>query len=832
VNFTLKNYQATAVTELAKFLRRAGQQYEDDPNDLFSLALSAPTGAGKTVIASAVIETLFDGDGNFSADPLATVLWVTDDPALNAQTIRNMNQASSKLGPNRLIAIRSDFDQECFEPNKVYFLNIQKLARTNSLSRSNVDGRTYSLWETISNTINSVGAHYYVVIDEAHRGMKTNSDRPTIVARIINGQPNINPPAPIVWGISATPERFNEAIAKWGTQRTNRHVTVPLDEVRASGLIKDKIVLDNPQQGQMQSDTTLLRRGVRQILAFEDAWQQYTVTQNEPPVIPAFVVQVPNTPTEAEMAEWLNAIFDAWDGLKDSNVVNTFGEHVALSAGGHTIQYMAPQDIQDDNSIRVVLCKDAISTGWDCPRAEVLVSMRGAQDYTYIAQLIGRMVRTPLARRIPSKHTLNDVHCYLPRFNKDQVNGIVARFAEGKSDEPPVEIVVNPIVLERNHAVPDEVAELLQSLPTYVVPGRIYRSQISRLHTLAALLSGDHIVEDAVAQARIAMVGVLKSERARLENDGSFQLALTRVRSLRIDRSYVLLAVERLEDLPPDDDRVMERDDNNIEDLFRVAKRKLPEGVATNYWNEVIESQDDDDYDPTEAKAVTAVLALHSEVIDAVEAAAEQLVRNWLSKHQKSISKLPDAKKALYEPVKRETRTPELTDLIVPTSMTVSDQVNHWKRHVLAAQDGNYPFTGKTWEHRILEHELKDKDLVGWYRNPTGGTGAVRVPWDGGKFDRSMYPDFVMFHQTDEGIKASLIDPHGPHLSDALGKLKGFVEYASAHCAAYHRMESVAEIGGKLKALDVRSATVRDAVQKYKDADIKPLYEKYGGDYS
>ena len=30
----------------------------------------------------------------------------------------------------------------------------------------------------------------------------------------------------------------------------------------------------------------------------------------------------------------------------------------------------------------------------------------------------------------------------------------------------------------------------------------------------------------------------------------------------------------------------MDRDDNNIEDLFRVAKRKLPEGVAQNYWNE------------------------------------------------------------------------------------------------------------------------------------------------------------------------------------------------------------------------------------------------------
>ena len=98
------------------------------------MALSAPTGAGKTVIAAAVIETLFDGGGEFTEDPEATVLWVTDDPALNEQTKRNMNQASTTLGPSRLTTIDASFDQETFDPQHVYFLNIQKLSRSNPLS--------------------------------------------------------------------------------------------------------------------------------------------------------------------------------------------------------------------------------------------------------------------------------------------------------------------------------------------------------------------------------------------------------------------------------------------------------------------------------------------------------------------------------------------------------------------------------------------------------------------------------------------------------------------------------------------------------------------------
>ena len=162
------------------------------------------------------------------------------------------------------------------------------------------------------------------------------------------------------------------------------------------------------------------------------------------------------------------------------------------------------------------------------------------------------------------------------------------RFSEGKNDEPPVEIVVDPVILERNSALSQDVFELVESLPTYVVPGKIYRTQVSRLHSLATLLSGDHIVEGAIAQAQAQMIAVLHAQRDRLESDGAFQRDLDRVRHLRIERSYALLAAETLDDLPDDASYEVERDDNNIEDLFRVAKRRLPEGLAANYWNAVI----------------------------------------------------------------------------------------------------------------------------------------------------------------------------------------------------------------------------------------------------
>lgn len=831
MRYLLKNYQQTASADVTKAVRKASRAYADDHDDLWSVVLAAPTGAGKTVIAASVIETLLDGDGVIAPDPQTTVLWTTDDPALNIQTRRNMIQASSSLGPGRLETIESSFDEEVFPPGSVYFLNIQKLARGNPLTRSNVDSREYSLWQTIANTIEHNGEHFYVVIDEAHRGTRVTSDRPSIVSRIINGQSELNPPAPVVWGISATPEKFTQAIKTWG-DRTSKAITVPIEAVRSSGLLKDKIVLDNPAIGQVEGDTTFIRAGVAQALRFEKQWTKYATGAGEPPVVPVLVVQVNNKPSEGELSDIFDAIFGAWDGLKDVNVANTFGEHVAISAGGHTIAYMAPQDIQDAPEIRVVLCKDAISTGWDCPRAEVLVSLRSATEYTYIAQLIGRMVRTPLARRIETDQVLNDVHCYLPSFKKKQVDDIVKRFTEGKSDEPPVEIITNPATLERNEAVPDEVIELLSGLPTYVVPGRIYRTQMSRLHTLAALLAGDHIVEDALEQTRIQLNGILNTERAKMEADGSFRKALARVRSLRVERSYVLLSVDSMDDLPIDISYDVERDDNNIEDLFKTAKRKLPEGVAVNYWNQVIDKQNADDYDSTEAKAETAVLALHPHVVEAVEKASEQQVRAWLKKHKPNISKLSDARKTLYEPVKRETRNPELTDLIVPTSTTVSDTDQPWKFHILAKEDGLYPGALKGWEIKVLEAELADTDLVGWYRNPTGGASSLRVPYRGGRFDQSMYPDFVLFHKASDGIRPSIVDPHGFHLADAEAKLKGLAEYAEHHGGDFDRIDAVAEVNKKLLALDLKSEAVRDAVRTIDEGGVKEVFELHGGAYN
>lgn len=80
----------------------------------------------------------------------------------------------------------------------------------------------------------------------------------------------------------------------------------------------------------------------------------------------------------------------------------------------------------------------------------------------------------------------------------------------------------------------------------------------------------------------------------------------------------------------------------------------------------------------------------------------------------------------------------------------------------------------------------------------------------------------LFFSQTDRGIVVDIVDPHGPHLSDALPKLKGLAKFAADYGAEFRRIESVAEADGKLRVLDLGRSAVREAIARATDA--KSLY--------
>lgn len=92
-----------------------------------------------------------------------------------------------------------------------------------------------------------------------------------------------------------------------------------------------------------------------------------------------------------------------------------------------------------------------------------------------------------------------------------------------------------------------------------------------------------------------------------------------------------------------------------------------------------------------------------------------------------------------------------------------------------------------------------------------------------------MCPYFLFFHGCSTNIKVSIVDPHSPHLADALFKLRGLAEFAATHREFFHRIESVARMkDGTLRVLDLTDPDTREAITEAEEAEA--LYVGIGGD--
>lgn len=834
MKFELRDYQRDAALGV---LNRLGKGTDNwiDHRGTSSFALSAITGSGKTVIATAVIEALVHGspDLDCDADPNVSFLWVTDDPALNRQTRNKMLEASELLQPARLVELDNDFLNSELDPGRVYFLNVQKLSKNAGLNHGGNNLREHSMWEVIGNTIARRRTNLVLILDEAHRGMKRVSDRKTIVRQIVDGRPGSNPPVPVVWGISATIDRFKEAMKDLSERDTYAPVEVDTARVRASGLLKDEIGLDDPDESGTFS-TTLLREAVKDTLEFERRWAAYSAAEGEPEVLPVLVVQVPDKASEAKLAETLTTIDSEWPGLGADAVAHVFGEHEPLVIAGRKVRWVPPESIQGDTDIRVVLAKTAISTGWDCPRAEVLYSERPAKDATNIAQIIGRMVRAPLARRITTDDVLNSVSCYLPLFDRSGLSVIQAELeGRGKSKDDIVgpEIVVGPQVVERNPRIQSEVFEAVESILSLPAPDSL-ANPLRRAKHLATLLADcpngqPPLVTDAgreLRQALNARLDGLAAEFApavavQVDDLNSTDIHRTTTDTFGTQQSTAKRSVKtHLADLDRD---------------TRKTVRSVREGVGTDYLEHRVHLAGDED-DLFDIRVEVAALFRVDGVLGLVEQRATEWVTGHLSTHAVSIRNTTGATRDAYRRVQEQTSSPEPIAVELRANEKVATKDGDGKmlptydRHLFADAKGRYPASLNSWELKVLDTELARPSTIAWYRNPSRPTpSAVRIAYqdDSAKWT-SLQIDFVIVSERDDGsLGLSLLDPHGTYLADGRAKLMALAEYAELFGESFVRIESLAEVDGVMRSLDMLNPTVRDSVRGYEGSDVTALYE-------
>jgi hypothetical protein len=854
MKFTLHDYQNKAVRDVLNNLRKARKRWRED-GDRHAFSLTAVTGAGKTVMAAAVFEALFHGNDilEFDADPGAVVIWFSDDPSLNEQTRFRLMESSDRLQHTDLVVVENTFNRASFNPGKIYFLNTQKLGKKSLLVRGfdgdedgsvfpemRPDMRSHTIWDTIRNTVEDPALTLYLVLDEAHRGMGgENREKSTIVRRLINGEKGV-PGIPVVWGISATVDRFNKAMEGAHNRDTLRPVTVDTALVQESGLLKDTIVLDIPDEAGV-FDTVLVRRATDKLRECTEEWAAYAEQQQTgETVLPLMVLQVPNKPSHNDIGRTLDTIFQQWPELQETSVAHVFGEHTTQTFGNYSVPYIQPQRVQDDTWVRVLIAKDAISTGWDCPRAEVMVSFRPAKEQTYIAQLLGRMVRTPLARRIPGSDRLNSVDCLLPKFDKATVEAVVKALRDGGGDTPPTgRILINPKEMKPNPAVPETVWEKFVSLPSQTRPQRGAKPAI-RLTALAHELASDGLLPGAGGKAHAAMHKMLDDFIAEREQ----AFAEKRAAVMTVEGRTIIadLKTGKIKDGQFQADA----DDAVVGDAYRRTARIISPDIARTYTMERAkrkpEAEDDLEDALIDAREDVAALHLLENLQILFDAEAKKLSDDWFAEYREQIKALPDDRQEAYRQITALSAEPQDVDLARPVSRFEPTKAREadgsetdiptYKQHLLCGEEGVYPAELGDWERQVLLAELRRSGFQFWYRNPNRPSqDSLGIAYTEGEDTKVVRPDFIFFAEQDGEIVADIVDPHGFHLADALPKLKGLARYAETHGHIYRRIEAVAKAGNILRVLNLTSADVRQAIIGAESAEA--VYRSaVAGDYT
>lgn len=827
MRLVLKDFQDEYVGQLLEEIRAARADASRRPQ---AVTLSAPTGSGKTVMMAAAMERLIDGDDVAPPNPAAVFLWITDQPELNEQTRRRLLSYSTTFSPMHIEVIDTHFDQLALAPGRLYFLNTQKLGKEKTLV-SPSDKRTHTIWETFSRTAQERGADFIVIVDEAHRGMdldpKAQGEALSIVQKFIVGSPGEIDPVPMIVGVTATPKRFNELLEQ--TTRVTRRVAVSPDDVRASGLIKDAVRYHVPSERQ-PADITLLREAAKSLLQFESEWEDYCLSAGEPLVRPLLIVQVEDAAagrkSRTDIAEALAALTEELSPVAGDAFAHSFQEAGDLAVGARSIRYIAPSQIEADPMVRVVLFKTSLNTGWDCPRAEVMMSFRRAVDATLIAQLVGRMVRTPLARRIEGSESLNRVMLFLPHYNKAGVQNVVKYLTADDGLMPPTDVedaseVATLTALSASAAFLKRV----EQLPSYSIPRRRSVHDVHRLMRLARVLEDAGQRDGARDVAQRSLVDVLRSELKERETDEAFQQALSEGGTISVDVVTEYHKQQR-------DERTMyvPASVENVRDLTDAIGRRMREGLHLAFVRTRVES---DGVGVQDARLELAALYRESSAHEKVMRRARELTAEWLGTLAPTFASLSPALRTRLNEIRASSPHAELQPVMMPPTMTVT-AVAAMKDlaiggHLYVDADGHFPGKLTTWEIAVIREEEKRSGAAGWLRNLPRKPWSLTVPYQLQGNVAPLYPDLLFFRKTKGGVVVDLLDPHLTALDDAAPKAQGLARYADEHGALFGRIELIQVKDKQVQRLNLTKPEVRDKVKAVNTTDhLRHLYDLLG----
>lgn len=375
MDITLANFQLNAIADLITAM--------EQPNR--DIVLKSCTGSGKTIILTHFM------DEYFKSNHKTVFIWLTPGKGnLEEQSKEKMDRYVHGSQTKLL----SDIMTAGFEENDACFINWEKLTKKGNNALKDIERTNFI--EHIRNALDN-GLCFKIIVDESHQNDTIKADD---IIELFHSDKIIR--------CSATPKNYKNAIL----------IDIPEEDVIAEGLIKKLLIINENFEQHISVDDQITYLLDKAIAKQRELHSEYLNRNAE--INPLIIVQIPNK--SDALLDRVEEYFESKGITYENNLLAVW-----LSDKKQNLE-----DIEEPNATPIaVIIKQAVATGWDCPRAQILVKLRDNMSEVFEIQTIGRIRRMPEA-----KHYGSDLldSCYLYTLDEKFTESVKLSLGTGALD--------------------------------------------------------------------------------------------------------------------------------------------------------------------------------------------------------------------------------------------------------------------------------------------------------------------------------------------------------------------------------------------------------------
>lgn len=394
----LMNFQRTAISRIQSAIEKGKEE----------IILKSCTGSGKTIMLTHFMDEYLKCHSN------TVFIWFTPGKGNLEEQSKKKMDAYIHGAQTKLL---SDVMTSGFSENDCCFINWELLNKNDNIAVR--DGEHTNFIEYIRCARDS-GLNFILIIDESHMNDSKKS------AVIINYFKDAGARLPIIRA-SATPNGYNQSDPKV------EFIEVPEKDVIEEGLVKKMLIINEGFPITVLSSEITELEGESQVsYLLNKALEKQRLLRGKflehgENVNPLILVQMPNSSDSLldEVQVWFENHGVSFENGKlaiwlSENGKSKFSRHENL------------EEIEkNDARQEALIFKMAVATGWDCPRAHILVKLRDHEGEKFEIQTFGRI------RRMPNAHHYDDNaldSCYLYTWDNKFTEGAKAFLEHGAWD--------------------------------------------------------------------------------------------------------------------------------------------------------------------------------------------------------------------------------------------------------------------------------------------------------------------------------------------------------------------------------------------------------------